>query len=441
MPMIYLDHNATTPLDPRVLDAMLPFFTDRFGNAASRHHALGCDAATAVETAREQVAAVIGADPREIVWTSGATESDNLALQGVARAPAYAKKRHVVTVTTEHRAVLDTCEHLEGQGVRVTYLRVDGDGRLDLDRLAEAITEKTLLVSVMHANNETGVLHPIARIGALCRERGVLFHTDATQSWGKERIDVNAMHVDLLSASAHKIHGPKGVGMLFVRRRGPRVRCEPMVHGGGHERGLRSGTLNVPGIVGMGVAATLAAEDGAARAPCATGWNPAAVPVGRRRGERPPCRAPREHHEPQLRGGGRGEADEADAGAGGVVELRLHQRRPPAQLRPRRDGLRRRPHPRQRALLAGPVQHRRRDRDRHRDRRRGRGGAAGGTGLRLVIGWRLRWLGSTRGGRTVPKPDSCTGLRAAARKARPTALTRPRTEEAAAWSETVAGTR
>ena len=262
--MIYLDHNATTPLDPRVLDAMLPFLTDRFGNAASRHHALGCHAATAVETAREQVASVIGADPREIVWTSGATESDNLALQGVAGAPAYAKKRHVVTVTTEHRAVLDTCEHLERQGIDVTYLGVDGDGRLDLDRLAAAITEHTLLVSIMHANNETGVLHPIARIGALCRERGVLFHTDATQSYGKERIDVNAMHVDLLSASAHKIHGPKGVGMLFVRRRSPRVRCEPLVRGGGHERGLRSGTLNVPGIAGMGVAATLAAAEDSA---------------------------------------------------------------------------------------------------------------------------------------------------------------------------------
>ena len=266
VPMIYLDHNATAPLDPRVLEAMMPFLTDRFGNPASRHHALGCDAATAVEAAREQVSSVIGADPREIVWTSGATESDNLALQGVAGAPAYAKKRHVVTVTTEHRAVLDTCERLEGRGIAVTYLGVDRDGRLDLDRLADAVTEQTLLVSVMHANNETGVLHPIARIGALCRERGVLFHTDATQSYGKERIDVNAMHIDLLSASAHKIHGPKGVGLLFVRRRGPRVRCEPMVHGGGHERGLRSGTLNVPGIVGMGVAATLAAEDGAARA-------------------------------------------------------------------------------------------------------------------------------------------------------------------------------
>ena len=263
--MIYLDHNATTPLDPRVLDAMMPFLTDRFGNAASRHHALGCDAATAVETARGQVASVIGADPREIVWTSGATESDNLALLGVAQAPAYRKRRHVVTVATEHRAVLDTCEHLEGLGIDVTYLGVDRDGRLDLDRLADTITERTLLVSVMHANNETGVLHPIARIGALCRERGVLFHTDATQSYGKEPIDVNAMHVDLLSASAHKIHGPKGVGLLFVRRRGPRVRCEPLVRGGGHERGLRSGTLNVPGIVGMGTAA-LAADDDAVRA-------------------------------------------------------------------------------------------------------------------------------------------------------------------------------
>ena len=264
--MIYLDHNATTPLDPRVLDAMLPFFTDCFGNAASRHHDLGREAAAAVETARGQVAAIIGADPREIVWTSGATESDNLALQGVAHAPAYAKKRHVVTVATEHRAVLDTCERLEGQGIDVTRLGVDGDGRLDLDRLAGAITERTLLVSVMHANNETGVLHPVARIGALCRERGVLFHTDATQSYGRERIDVNSMHVDLLSTSAHKFHGPKGVGLLFVRRRGPRVRCEPLVHGGGHERGLRSGTLNVPGIVGMGAAAALAGEDDAVRA-------------------------------------------------------------------------------------------------------------------------------------------------------------------------------
>jgi cysteine desulfurase len=259
--MIYLDHNATTPLDPRVLDAMMPFLTDRFGNAASRHHPLGCDAATAVETAREQVASTIGADPREIIWTSGATESNNLALQGVLGSPVY-KKRHVVTVATEHRAVLDTCEVLALRDVDVTYLSVDAAGRIDLDRLAAAITRETLLVSVMHGNNETGVVHPIAQIGALCRERGVLFHTDATQSFAKTPIDVNAMRIDLLSASAHKIHGPKGVGVLYVRRRDPRVRCQPLLHGGGHERGLRSGTLNVPGVVGMGVAATLPFDEG-----------------------------------------------------------------------------------------------------------------------------------------------------------------------------------
>lgn len=259
--MIYLDHNATTPLAPQVLEAMMPFLTDRFGNAASRHHLLGCDAATAVETSRQQVASVIGADPREITWTSGATESDNLALQGVAHSSAY-RKRHIVTVSTEHRAVLDTCEQLESQGFDVTYLGVDAGGLLDLDHLKAAVTNQTLMVSVMHANNETGVLHPIAQIGALCRERGALFHTDATQSYGKEPIDVRIMHIDLLSASAHKIHGPKGVGLLYVRRRNPRVRCDALLHGGGHERGLRSGTLNVPGIVGMGMAATLPTANG-----------------------------------------------------------------------------------------------------------------------------------------------------------------------------------
>ena len=258
--MIYLDHNATTPMDQRVLDAMTPFFTTNFGNPASRHHALGCDAAKVVESAREQVASVIGADPREIIWTSGATESDNLALQGVAQSSAY-RKKHIVTVVTEHRAVLDPCEALEMRGFDVTYLGVDSDGCLDVDRIAKAITDQTLMVSVMHANNEIGVLHPIANIGTLCKDRGVLFHTDATQSFGKELIDVNTMGIDLLSASAHKIHGPKGVGVLYVRRRGPRVRCEALMYGGGHERGLRSGTLNVPGIVGMGVAATLPANN------------------------------------------------------------------------------------------------------------------------------------------------------------------------------------
>ena len=258
--MIYLDYNATTPLDPRVLEAMLPFYKDRFGNAASRHHSLGCDAAKAVEAAREEVAALIGADAREIVWTSGATESDNLAIKGVATAPAT-KGNHIVTVSTEHRAVLDPCEFLEGKGFKVTYLGVDRDGKLDLGRLESAITDRTILVSVMHANNETGVLHPIREIGALCKAKGVLFHTDATQSFGKEPIDAAAMGADLLSASAHKICGPKGVGILYVRRRNPRVRCEALLHGGGHEKGLRSGTLNVPAIVGLGAAASLCRKE------------------------------------------------------------------------------------------------------------------------------------------------------------------------------------
>jgi cysteine desulfurase len=254
--MIYLDHNATTTLDPRVLEAMLPYLRERFGNAASRHHAAGREAAEAVEKARAQLAALLGADPREIVWTSGATESVNLALQGVFAAPAHAAKGdHLVTVATEHRAVLDVASALEKRGVRVTRLGVDREGALDLDRLAAAITPKTVLVSVMHANNETGALHPIREIGALCRSKGVLFHTDATQAVGKEPIDLAG--IDLLSASAHKLHGPKGIGLLWVRRRDPRVRVEPLIHGGGHERGLRSGTLNVPGIVGFGAAAEL----------------------------------------------------------------------------------------------------------------------------------------------------------------------------------------
>ncbi len=260
--MIYLDSNATTPVDPRVFEAMRPYFTEKFGNAASRHHALGGDAARAVEAARGEVASLIGADPREIVWTSGATESDNLAIKGVALAPAYAARTGpIVTVATEHRAVLDPCGHLESRGRPVTVLGVDRDGSLDLDRLAAAITERTVLVSVMHANNETGVLHPIREIGALCRKRGVLFHTDATQSFGKEPIDVNAFGIDLLSASAHKLCGPKGAGILYVRRRDPRVRCEALLHGGGHERGLRSGTLNVPAIAGMGAAAAIALRE------------------------------------------------------------------------------------------------------------------------------------------------------------------------------------
>jgi cysteine desulfurase len=266
--MIYLDYNATTPLDPRVLDAMLPFFSDRFGNAASRHHDLGRSAAAAVETAREQAAAVIGADPEEIYWTSGATESDNLAIKGVAVAPAYvARGNHIVTAGTEHRAVLDPCEHLESRGFKITYLGVDRRGMIDLQKLADALTPKTFLVSLMHGNNETGVVHPIDEIGALCRKNGALFHTDATQTFGKELIDVESDCIDLLSASAHKLCGPKGAGLLYVRKRNPRVRCEPILHGGGHERGLRSGTLNVPAIVGFGTAAELCRKEMPAEQP------------------------------------------------------------------------------------------------------------------------------------------------------------------------------
>jgi cysteine desulfurase len=253
--MIYLDYNATTPLDPRVLEAMRPWFSEKFGNAASRPHRFGAEARDAVETARAEAASTLGADPEEIVWTSGATESDNLAIQGVAAAAK--ERRHVVTAATEHRAVLDPLERLEASGFKVTVLGVGRDGSLDLDRLARAVTEQTLLVSLMHANNETGVLHPLEAIGTICRSKGAYFHTDATQSYGKEPIDVNAAGVDLLSASAHKFCGPKGAGLLYIRKRGPRVRCEPIFHGGGHERGFRSGTLNVPGIVGFGAAAAI----------------------------------------------------------------------------------------------------------------------------------------------------------------------------------------
>lgn len=259
--LIYLDHNATTPLDVHVFESMRPYFLQHYGNAASRHHELGRTAAAAVDAARESVAVVIHADSREIYWTSGATESNNIALRGIAASPAYSNRRHIVTVRTEHPSVLDPCRYLEEQGFEVTYLSVDQSGRLDLSQIDACIREDTLVVSVMHANNEIGVLHPIGDIGRICRERGTLFHTDAVQSFGKESIDVEAACIDLLSFSGHKIYGPKGVGGLFVRRRGPRVRCEPLMHGGGHERGLRYGTLNVPGIVGLGAAASRCLEE------------------------------------------------------------------------------------------------------------------------------------------------------------------------------------
>ena len=257
---IYMDNHATTPLDPRVLEAMLPYFTSNFGNAASRNHQFGWVAEQGVETARENIAKLIGATAKEIVFTSGATESDNLAIKGVAE--MYREKgNHIITAATEHKAVLDTCKRLEKYGYRVTYLPVGKDGLVDLDDLKRAIDDKTILVTIMYANNEIGVLQPVEEIGKLCRERGVLFHSDATQAVGKVPVDVNKQNIDIASLSAHKMYGPKGVGALYVRRRNPRVQLAPIIDGGGHERGMRSGTLNVPGIVGFGKACEIALQE------------------------------------------------------------------------------------------------------------------------------------------------------------------------------------
>jgi cysteine desulfurase len=253
---IYLDYNATTPIDPRVLEAMMPYLTTEFGNAASKSHAYGWRAEAAVETAREQVATLIGGSASEIVWTSGATESDNLAIKGVAQ--MYRDKgNHIITCATEHKAVLDTCRRLAESGWEVTVLPVDRTGQVAPQAVAAAITDRTVLISIMAANNEIGTIHPVAEIGRIAKARGVLFHSDATQAVGKIPVDVEAWGIDLLSLSGHKIFAPKGVGCLYVRRRGPRVRLVAQMDGGGHERGLRSGTLNVPGIVGLGAAAEI----------------------------------------------------------------------------------------------------------------------------------------------------------------------------------------
>lgn len=262
---IYLDNQATTRIDPRVLDAMMPFLTERYGNAASRSHSFGWTTDHAVEAARTQVSVLLSAAPKEIVFTSGATESNNLALKGVVEAARLAdpvRPHHIVTQATEHKAILDPCLWLEKQGCRLTLLPVDPAGRIRLDDLRRILeADKPLLVSIMAANNEIGTLQPIAEIGALCREHGVLFHTDAAQAAGKLPIDVERDHIDLLSVSGHKIYGPKGVGALYVRRRNPKVAVAEQMHGGGHERGLRSGTLNVPAIVGLGAACALALEE------------------------------------------------------------------------------------------------------------------------------------------------------------------------------------
>jgi cysteine desulfurase len=275
---IYMDNHATTPMDPRVLEEMLPYFVEKFGNAASRNHSFGWAAEEAVETARERIAKLIGATPKEIIFTSGATESDNLAIKGAVE--MYREEGdHIITAVTEHKAVLDTCKHLEKDGFRVTYLPVQKDGLIDLDDLKRVldgktietvdgktvdertIDSKTILVSIMSANNEIGVLQPIEEIGRLCRERGVIFHTDAAQSIGKMPIHVDKQNIDLMSIAGHKLYGPKGVGALYVRNKNPRLRLSALLDGGGHERGMRSGTLNVPGIVGLGKACAIAQQD------------------------------------------------------------------------------------------------------------------------------------------------------------------------------------
>ena len=262
---IYLDNNATTPMDPRVLETMLPYFTDNFGNAASRNHPFGWAAEEAVDYAREQVANLIGADPKEIIFTSGATEADNLGIKGVFE--MYASKgNHIITCTTEHKAVLDTCKHLEKLGAQVTYLEVLPDGMIDLAALENAITDKTILIAIMYGNNEIGVVQPVKEISAIARKHNVLFFTDGTQAVGKIPVDVIADGIDLMAFTAHKMYGPKGIGALYVRRKNPRVKVTAQMDGGGHERSMRSGTLNVPGIVGFGKAAELCKNEMAAEA-------------------------------------------------------------------------------------------------------------------------------------------------------------------------------
>jgi cysteine desulfurase len=257
---IYMDNHATTPMDPRVLEEMLPYFMEKFGNAASRNHSFGWAAEEGVETARERIAKLVGATTKEIIFTSGATESDNLAIKGVAE--MYREKgNHIITAVTEHKAVLDTCKRLEKYGYRVTYMPVQKDGLIDLDDLKRAMDDKTILVTIMYANNEIGVIQPVVEIGKLCHERGVIFHTDATQAIGKVPVDVVKQNIDLASISGHKMYGPKGVGALYVRRKNPRVQVSAIIDGGGHERGMRSGTLNVPSIVGLGKACAIAQEE------------------------------------------------------------------------------------------------------------------------------------------------------------------------------------
>ncbi len=358
---IYMDYHATTPVDPRVVETMLPYFHEKFGNAASRNHSFGWTAEEAVENARAQIARLIGATPKEIIFTSGATESNNLALKGAAE--MYREKgNHIITQVTEHKAILDTCKRLEKYGYEVTYLPVAKDGRIDLDDLKRAITDKTILITIMYANNEIGVIQPIQEIGKIAKEKGILFHSDGVQAVGKIPVDVQKDNLDMISLTAHKIYGPKGCGALYVRRRNPRVQLSAQIDGGGHERGMRSGTLNVPGIVGFGKAAELCQNEmadeskrlsGAPRSPEGHGLRQA------RRGlhQRLDDPSPAAQHQHQLRVRRRRIAADGHQRRRGFQRFGLHLGHAGTQLRTKGAGRRRRPGAHLDPLRPGPLQH------------------------------------------------------------------------------------
>ncbi len=360
---IYMDYHATTPMDPRVFEAMKPYFLEVFGNAASRNHSFGWEAEEAVEKSRKQIASLIGATAKEIVFTSGATESNNLALKGVAE--MYAEKgNHIITAATEHKAILDTCKRLEKHGVRVTYLPVQTNGLVDLEQLQAAITDKTILISIMYANNEIGVMQPIAEIGKIAKAKGVLFHTDATQAVGKVPVNVIKDNIDLMSLSGHKMYGPKGVGALYVRRKGPRVQLTAQMDGGGHERGMRSGTLNVPGIVGLGEACALCQaempEESKRMALSARqAARQAAIGAGRNVHQRHDGASPAEQPEHQLRLCGRRVAADGHQRYRGFERLGLHLGHARTELCAEGAGRRRRLGALFHSLRHGPLQHRR----------------------------------------------------------------------------------
>ena len=377
---IYMDYHATTPVDPRVVETMLPYFHEKFGNAASRNHSFGWTAEEAVENARAQIARLINATPKEIIFTSGATESNNLALKGAAE--MYREKgNHIITQVTEHKAVLDTCKRLEKYGYEVTYLPVAKDGRIDLDDLRRAITPKTILISIMYANNEIGVIQPIQEIGKIAKEKGVLFHTDGVQALGKIPVDVQRDNIDMISLTAHKLYGPKGCGALYVRRRNPRVQLSAQIDGGGHERGMRSGTLNVPGIVGFGKAAELCQNEMAEESVRLRGLRDRLKDglfakldeaLHQRLDDAPPAA----QHQHQLRIRRRRIAADGNQRRCRIERLCLHVGNTRTELCAQGAGSRRRPGAHLDPLRLGPLQHARGSGLRHQSCRRSRAAAA-----------------------------------------------------------------